>query len=78
MRQTDYTEARACLVRLLGHLDVARREAGRTNLPPALNPQAVRRQIDALDDLLGEAQLEVAAARQACIKAGRHGLRAVD
>lgn len=77
-RTNDYSETRACLLRMLGTLDEARLMAGRTNLPPALSPQAVRRQIDAVETLLGAAQSDLAAARAACSHAARHGLSVVD
>lgn len=78
MRTNDYSETRACLMRLLGTLDEARSTAGRANLPPALSPDAVRRQIDAVDQLLGAARSDLAAARRACAQAARHGLSVID
>jgi len=77
-RLHDSTEARACMVRLLQTLDAARIQVGHTALPATLSPQAVGHQIDALDDLLGEAQLELAAARQACARTGRGALCRAD
>ena len=74
----DYSETRACLLRLMGALDEARLVAGRANLPPALGPQAVRQQIDAVDDLLAAAQADLAAARQSVSLAGRQGLSLVE
>lgn len=74
----DYSETRACLLRLVGTLEEARLKAGRANLPPALSPMTVRRHIDHLDDLLDQAQAEIAAARTACMVAGRGGLSVID
>lgn len=70
----DYDETRAELARALAGLDLARRAAGRTNLPPFMAPDEIRTQIDALDDLIGEVSANLAAARDACTRAGRRGL----
>lgn len=70
----DYSETRDCLLRSVDALERARKNVALTNLPPSLPPGAIRAQIDDLEALIAEAAAEAAAARVACIAAGRRGL----
>ncbi|MEM7743542.1 MAG: hypothetical protein AAF409_07510 [Pseudomonadota bacterium] len=70
----DYDETRIALVRALTGLERARRVAGRTNLPPTMSPAGIRAQIDEIDTLVGDVLDDLAAARDACTRAGRRGL----
>lgn len=76
-RTNDYSEALACLRRVVSTLDEARLMAGRVNLPPVMNPASVSSQIEAVDDLIALAQAEVEAARQACTTTGRAQFRVI-
>lgn len=73
----NYSEALACLRRVVGTLDEARLMAGRANLPPIVNPQSVSSQIDAVDDLIALAQIEIDTARQACAVTRRAQFRVI-
>ncbi|MEM7059993.1 MAG: hypothetical protein AAF557_20620 [Pseudomonadota bacterium] len=73
----DYSEALDCLRRVVGTLDEARLMAGRANLPSIVSPQSVSSQIDAVDDLIALAQIEIDAARQACAVPGRVQFRVI-
>lgn len=74
----DYSETRDCLNRARTALANAHLAAGRTNLPPAIAPQAVRRQIEEVEDILRDAAKEIELARDACANAGRRGMKVVS
>ena len=74
----DYSDAFACLKRLLSVLEEARVKAGRINLPGALPPDHIQAQIDLLEDLVAEARFEIAAARAACERERRPELSIVS
>lgn len=74
----DYAATRAALKESIQRLSSARDAAGRTNLPPAMNPADARRQIDVIDEILREAKEYIDVARDACAAEARRGLSVVD
>ncbi len=73
----DYSETRECLLRARDALAEAHTIAGRANLRPAGSPHSIRSQIDEIEQIVLAAKSEIAAARSACVQAGRRGFSLV-
>ena len=75
--RSNYSEALACLRRVVSTLDEARFMAGRADMPAIVNGQSVSSQIAAVDDLIALAQIEIDTARQACAVPGPAQFRVI-
>lgn len=77
-KQTDYSDTRTALVRVIDALDRARLATAQANLPPRMPPSGARAQIDAVQIAIEDALEELGTARDACVSAGRPHLRICD